>query len=425
MPTNSSAQDKVNLPSLPLPAPITSEMPRTWAHHTMSERVVDIARRTLSENLFSKEISGRVEALIAAIPEGPIRPLSNTAPDAGDWEIYVHPYLDEDWLTPPWFFTETYFYRRLIEATGYYDPGPGFAVDPFLYQKQQGLLTNLSTIEAIAARLNNWIGEGEQDEPIAALLAIDLWGNRADLSMWPAGEIRDQPMDVHWEAAQEYTLADDTSAAIRHLNYRPRARIDIIVDNAGLELVADLALADYLLATGAANNVFLHLKPHPTFVSDAMIKDVHDTVDFLISQENGSVTAFGRRLREHINDERLPLSEDAFWVSPLAFWEMHKELRQELQQSDLIISKGDANYRRLLGDRHWPFTTPFASILRYTPAPLLALRTLKAELACGLREEQIERLNVEDPEWLVNGRWGVIQFATPGKTPFSSDVPGQ
>jgi hypothetical protein len=32
-------------------------------------------------------------------------------------------------------------------------------------------------------------------------------------------------------------------------------------------------------------------------------------------------------------------------------------------------------------------------------------------LAAGLRREQIERLDQEDPQWMVNGRWGVIQFA--------------
>lgn len=424
MSINSARQDNIR-PDLPLPAPITSEVPGTWAHSTTAIRTPEIARRTLSENLFSPEIAGRVEALIAAIPQEPVRLLSPAAPDASAWEAYTQPYLGQEWLTPPWFFMETYFYRRLIEATGFYEPGPGFGVDPFHYQKQQGLLTTSAAIQAIAARLNNWIGADQKYEHLAALLAIDLWGNRADLSLWPAGETGAQPMDVDWEAAQAYTLADDSESVVRHLHGRPDARIDIIVDNAGLELVADLALADYLLSTAAARNVLLHLKPHPTFVSDAMIKDVHETAVFLVEQEDGDIAAFGERLQAHIAAGRLLLEDDPFWVSPLAFWEMPGELRQELAQSDLIISKGDANYRRLLGDRHWPFTTPFASILSYTPAPLLALRALKAELACGITAEQVTRLNEDDPQWLVNGRWGVIQFAMPRDTAESGAVLGQ
>jgi uncharacterized protein with ATP-grasp and redox domains len=414
MPEKSDHQSNRNRPDLPLPPPITSEVPGTWAYSTMNERVVEIARRTLSENLFPEEISARVEAFMAEIPYGAIRLMNSTAPDAEDWHIYTRPYLNQNWLTPPWFFTETYFYRRLIEATGYYEPGSGFGVDPFLYQKEQGLLTTDRTIQAIAQRLHNWLVEGAQDEHIAALLAINLWGNRADLSLWPADESGEQPMDVDWDSAQAYNLANDTEAAISHLNNHPEARIDIIADNAGLELVTDLALADYLLITGIAAGIRIHLKPNPTFVSDAMISDVLATAAYLAAHENDAAAAFGRRLHQYLAKGNLLLKEDPYWVSALPFWEIPAGLREELSQSDLIISKGDANYRRLLGDRRWPFATPFAAILSYTPAPLLALRTLKAELACGLTESQIHRLDEEDPQWLVNGRWGVIQFALPG-----------
>jgi hypothetical protein len=46
--------------------------------------------------------------------------------------------------------------------------------------------------------------------------------------------------------------------------------------------------------------------------------------------------------------------------------------------------KGDANYRRLIGDALWPHDTPFAHVLSYFAAPLLALRTLKSEVCVGL-----------------------------------------
>jgi hypothetical protein len=84
----------------------------------------------------------------------------------------------------------------------------------------------------------------------------------------------------------------------------------------------------------------------------------------------------------------------------------------ELARADLVISKGDANYRRLLGDRHWAFTTPFDEVVSYFPAPVLALRTLKAEVACGLSAEQVEHLDNTHPDWLTSGEWGVIQFAS-------------
>jgi hypothetical protein len=43
------------------------------------------------------------------------------------------------------------------------------------------------------------------------------------------------------------------------------------------------------------------------------------------------------------------------------------------------------------------------------PAPLVTLRTLKAEVVVGLPPGMAERLQAEDARWLVNGRRGVIQ----------------
>ena len=76
---------------------------------------------------------------------------------------------------------------------------------------------------------------------------------------------------------------------------------------------------------------------------------------------------------------------------------------------DLVIFKGDVNYRRLLGDAHWPPNAPFADAVNYFPAPVVALRTLKGEIITGLAPSQAERLTVDDPAWLVNGRRGVVQ----------------
>jgi hypothetical protein len=48
-------------------------------------------------------------------------------------------------------------------------------------------------------------------------------------------------------------------------------------------------------------------------------------------------------------------------------------------------------------------------ITSYFPAPLLALRALKSELMVGLKSKQTENLQSQDPKWLINGRWGVVQ----------------
>ena len=43
----------------------------------------------------------------------------------------------------------------------------------------------------------------------------------------------------------------------------PLARIDLLIDNAGYELVADLALADFLLAVLGVAQVVMHVKTQP------------------------------------------------------------------------------------------------------------------------------------------------------------------
>ncbi len=403
--------NKSTIPALPIPDPIRSDIPGTWAYGTMSERVVDIARRTLVENDFSAIQVERIRALIADIPQAPLRHLDQDgAADSQEWKSYTQPYLGQDWLEAPWFFTETYFYRRLLEATGYFGSGPGKEQDPFAFQKEHGLEVSKDVINTLTERLHHWLADGFQRSHLAALLAIDLWGNRADMSLWPADEGA-QPSQADWEALEEHTLVDDSDQVTAYLDQNKGGQVDFIVDNAGLELVSDLVLADYLLATDAVNLVNLHLKSHPTFVSDAMKKDVRYTIDFLANSEDEATAAMGARLRHELANGRLALQTHPFWTSPLALWQMPPDLRQDLAQSTLIISKGDANYRRILGDRYWPYTADFQKIMAYRPAPFLALRSLKAELAAGLSTEQIERLDREDPDWMVNGRWGVIQFA--------------
>jgi hypothetical protein len=184
--------------------------------------------------------------------------------------------------------------------------------------------------------------------------------------------------------------------------------VDLVLDNAGLELLSDLALADALLDLDIT--VVLHAKPHPTFVSDATAADLAATVEWLLAREGAAARALGERLGAALRAGRLLVQAPWFWTSPLAGWELPPKLRAELAGSGLIISKGDANYRRWLGDRHWPHDTPLEQALSYTPAPLALLRTCKSQVAAGIALERIAATAVQDPAWLTSGRWGVIQF---------------
>ena len=391
----------------------------SFAHLTLTKRMPAIVQRVIDENDFPPSIVENLETLIQELPYGIVRVLNDEGPDVPTWSKYLKPFVGKRWIEIPWLFAEVYFYRRIVEATHYFLPGSFQSVDPYEYQKSRGLETAMDSIQELSARVNAWSDtQPHRDSTLdrtslIALLYFALWGNRADLSLWPinAEESEESRQEIHLE--QTHILVDDTSLIADRVANFDGVRIDFIVDNAGFELVCDLCLADFLLASNAAGIVYLHLKSHPTFVSDATIRDVHDTLEVLATDEDGEVRSLAHRLQDHIAQGRLLCREDLFWTAPLVFWEMPEELRTELAQSRLILSKGDANYRRCLGDRKWPFTTSFQDIVCYFPAPFVALRTLKSELAAGLQSDQVETLNHEDPQWLTNGQWGVIEFVEP------------
>lgn len=384
----------------------------SFTHYTVVTRWPRIAGRVIEENDFPTRINDRIRALRDELPEGSIRPIDDPeAPDEALWVEYVAPHRGKDWLEAPWFFGENYFYRRILEATGYFRSGPGWMRDPFAYQKERGLAQATEGVRVLAKGRAAALEEGEDWRSVLArLFRTALWGNQADLSMWAVDE--ESPDHLGTGREEEHLLADDTSAALDCIAALDHpARVDVWADNAGFELVSDLALIGGLLATETVGRVVVHLKVHPTFVSDATIDDVHDILDALAGAENEAVRNLAGRLRTAIGTGRLRLQDAWVWTSPLRGRELPAHVRAELARSDLLISKGDANYRRLLGDRHWDFTTPFEVAAAPLPAPVLALRTLKSEVAAGLSPEQVDWLDEADPDWLVDGEWGVIQFA--------------
>ena len=397
-------------PLPPIPEPIRGSEMGTFAHHTVTVRMPGIARRLLADNDFRPEVTKRVETLIAGLPDGPVRAIQDiAAPDIADWQRYTAPHLGKTWLEVPWFFAEHYFYRRILEATGYFRPGPEQGVDPFATEKARGLLASQAGTQALTVQMDGH--PGHTQAALSHLLQATLWGNQSDLSMWPVDK-SDRP--DHHDASQQdaHLVVDETPAILAYL-LKPASlpeQVDLIVDNAGFELVCDLALAEFLLSSGTVKTVQLHLKAHPTFVSDATVEDVHRTLAGLGTGPHPSVQRLAERLHNHLESGRLRLLDAFFWNSPLEFWEMPSEIRQVLAGSNLVISKGDANYRRLLGDRHWSLSTSLADTLRYFPAPLALVRVLKSETVIGLQPGQPDGLSRQEPGWMTSGKWGLVQF---------------
>ena len=207
-------------------------------------------------------------------------------------------------------------------------------------------------------------------------------------------------------------VADDSDALWSLLPPSGTATVCLIADNAGRELVPDLLLIARLLTEGRAARVLLHVKPHPYYVSDATHADVLDALRRLVTAP-GAAAAHGRVLWEALTDGRLTVRAHPFSCAPLPYADMPADLRAELASATLTILKGDLNYRRLVGDRRWPPTTPFADVTAHFPGPVAALRTLKSDVITGLDAKTEAALETaEGQKWRTAGTHALIQVRT-------------
>ena len=103
----------------------------------------------------------------------------------------------------------------------------------------------------------------------------------------------------------------------------------------------------------------LHAKDRPVFVSDVTEPDLATTLQWIEAQGGGAMVG---RLTAALNDGRLRLTAPPFYTGPAPFWEMLASLMLAHAAAALVITKGDANYRRLLGDLHWAHDTPFSRV---------------------------------------------------------------
>ncbi len=395
-----------------LPPLLLNSEPGSYAQKTFQTRIPRIVDNIIATNDYPAEIVQALRALREEIVSGTIQLLREATDDQEFWNAQAREHLGKTWLDLPWYWAEAFFYRRVLEATRYFQPGDFSRRDPFAPVKRAELQPDR------APRAVNAVLEELPRDPAAAFDALwhaSLWGNRTDLShLAIQGTAHSDAARPEQSRRDEHAhLLVDDSARVWDFLRDARGRVDFICDNAGTELCFDLALVDFLLRANLAAEITLHLKPQPMFVSDAMIQDVLASLDAFDQSTMIELRRLAQRLARARSDGRLVLRDHPFWVTGFFFHALPNDLRAALAQASLVIVKGDANYRRLIGDCHWEPTTQFEDTVAHFPAPIVALRTLKAELIVGLRAGQPERLRAEDAEWLVNGKRGVIQFALP------------
>ncbi|MFB9465885.1 damage-control phosphatase ARMT1 family protein [Streptomyces cinereospinus] len=397
------------------PAPvILGNETGSFPHSVLAERHPAIIRQVRASLPYGPHRQRALDALLAGCADGVIEPLPADAHDRDRWAAWgLDTYAGQSWFDVPWLWSESYFYRRLLEAVGYFRPGPEHAVDPFRPVKTAELDAprtdeELSALDRLESR--------PAGERARALLHGSLWGNRADLGFrLSAGG--DTP------AAAPGLVADDSEILWSLLPPAGSGTLCLVADNAGRELVPDLLLVAHLLAEGRIGRVVLHVKPYPYYVSDATPADLLDALRRLTAAP-GAAGAYGRLLWSAVTDGRLTVRAHPFSCGPLPYAEMPGDLRAEFAAAALTVVKGDLNYRRLVGDRRWPPTTPFADLTDYFPGPVAALRTLKSDVICGLDAgTEAALVAAEGQRWRTAGTHALIQVNAGAGTGRTSGAP--
>ncbi|MCJ1393439.1 hypothetical protein MMC18_006313 [Xylographa bjoerkii] len=375
------------------------------------------------------------------------------------------------WFSAPWLYTECYLYRRMNTFFALSKHWKSY--DVFAKQKMSTFKSSRPAVLELAAKYRELVQQLESDtassrDPeerqkaeqllFTEMCEICLWGNATDLSLLTSLTYEDiqklQGSDAR-KASEKNIIANDMPAAYEALR-KTRAehpqqdrRVDIVLDNAGFELYVDLILAGYLLAANLATHIVLHPKSIPWFVSDVLPADfalllnaladpqafyttpsddekhADKTPEPLSAKEVTELSFLFQHWSGFHQEGQLVIRPNRFWTQAGSFWRLPKldpGLHDDLKESELVILKGDLNYRKLTGDVIWDPTTPFTDAIGTMGAGsgvrTLALRTCKADVVVGLPKGEDERLRGMEGgggdsgarKWAWSGKWAVVQF---------------
>ncbi|XP_041351181.1 damage-control phosphatase ARMT1-like isoform X2 [Gigantopelta aegis] len=362
----------------------------------------------------------------------PVTPLTDNRSDTPVWNQYLQKQTEIEgqvptWFSSPWLYLECYMYRRIQEAVSLSMRLQ--SLDVFETQKRSSYLLSDGAITTLLMYLMSVVdscktaSENDLHFLFKEFLQVALWGNRCDLSISAGlGNAQKECILTKLESLFPNILVNDSELAWQRL-VKTRStrgspgRIDIILDNAGFELMGDLCLAEFLMAGNLASSIHFHAKAMPWFVSDVTQNDFDWTLQTMCATNNLAISRFGAKWKERLKSGIWVLHQDDFWTTPFDYSVMASRsprLYQNLSESDLIFFKGDLNYRKLVGDLDWNPETSFTTSLRgFSPAPLLALRTIKADVVTGLQPGQDVKIAAKDKDWMIDGKWAVISFSEP------------
>ncbi|KAJ5175185.1 uncharacterized protein N7482_001062 [Penicillium canariense] len=359
-------------------------------------------------------------------------------PDIQEWNKQLAAIGGCSWINCPWLFGECYMYRRIQRILNSSKHWKNY--DVFKRQKDSTFVKSRAAVAELASRYvqvvaDTTLAQTESKEEAKKVLFIEmteiaLWGNATDLSLLANLTLEDLQKLQGSEAIQKSQRnivdndTDDVWGYLQRTAGQTSRQIDIVLDNAGFELFTDVLYAAYLLDSGISTSVRLHAKEFPWFVSDVTASDVDSLFEHLDSGEcfpdREYLDQLVPRLRKLFQSGAITITSDPFWTTPFSFHEMPSKapaLFKELQNSYMVIFKGDLNYRKLTRDGLWPHITTYEEALgplgKQSGVKILALRTNKSDVCVGVsNQSKVDRLNEEAPggAWIRNGKYAVVSF---------------
>ncbi|KAI9140176.1 hypothetical protein BKA69DRAFT_1125909 [Paraphysoderma sedebokerense] len=464
------------LPLIPPPRPFLSgKINNSFAFFTLRDRIPVILTKVI-DDLYKTyhELTGTDSLTIQKQQEAkkvieelsglkyelqrdkPMKPFQDSLPDVEEWNRHLELYWsNQGYFSASWLFSECYVYRRIqsfLDQTVHWR-----TYDVFQREKESTFWKSKQSILALAERLQEILNEEAKlksadayEERIQTfyklaleeMLQYSLWGNAVDLSILISAQHADltkiqNSNAEHLSKSKANIIADDFEkiwGSINNLRKKKDSRIDIVLDNAGFELLSDLFLADFLLRTNHATTIVFHLKSMPWFVSDTTFADFNFSLASSLSlplpaDPTHPLCAIAARWQSYLRTGQFQIKTDAVWTLPLSYYFLprYNVWNEILQESDYLFFKGDLNYRKLVYDCRWDCDVPFKEAV----GPLnnvavnqskddgkamndqtwnvrckgfAVLRTCKSDVCVGLRKGQKEELDKLDEKWMVNGK---------------------
>jgi hypothetical protein len=364
-----------------LPIPLTTNEPASFAAFSLEKRLPTILGKLIDDAVMPAKFA--LQQLAAEMQTGKISALPPVVFGALDQTI--QPYIGRSWANMPFLTVELYFYARILLAFGYTAITP---VDPFQSAKET------ANDQAVKA-LSTLVDYCDPDYDISKLLHQSVLGNTADLSQ------HNSPT-----ADQVMLLVDESDTAVK-LIVSGMQRIDWVLDNAGMDVLTDLLLIRRI--SQYCSHIVVHVRPYPMFISDITLADMKRLLEKLCASSILVARQLGQDIMQLLHQNKLILRVSPALGLSANLYENKTLAGETFGNAELVIFKGDLNYRYFAGDQRWPHTMEKHYFLQHFGRSALFLRTVKSEVLAGLTPEIAEQTSTLQSDWLTCGCYGIIQ----------------